>query len=271
MKKFLVGIIVVLALAFLISGDNESDILVLATTTSVQDSGLLDVIVPLYETETGITVKYIAVGSGQALELARRGEVDALLVHDPKGEGELAKEGYVVNRQRLMHNSMVIVGPSEDPAGVKEAESAIEAFMRIYETESLFVSRGDDSGTHRLEVSIWQASSITPEENYLSVGSGMGATLTIAGQKNAYALTDKATYLWLKDSLSLVILHEGSEELLNIYHVMQVNPERFELVNDEAGKGFVEFMLSAEIQELIGTFGVDLVGEPLFYPDAGGR
>ncbi|WP_102347118.1 substrate-binding domain-containing protein [Bacillus sp. Marseille-P3661] len=242
---------------------------IMATTTSTQDSGLLDVLVPIFEEQTGYMVKTIAVGTGKALEMGQNGEADVLLVHAPESEKPLVDSGVAVNYQLVMHNDFVIVGPSEDPAGIKGAATAVEAFTKIAQSENVFASRGDDSGTHKKELTIWKNSSNEPGGQwYQETGQGMGSTLKVASEKGGYTLTDRATYLALKDDLELEILIEGEENLLNIYHVMQVNPEKFEMINGEAGKAFVEFMIAPETQEVIGEFGVEEFGQPLFFPDA---
>lgn len=251
--------------------------LILSTTTSTQDSGLLDVLIPLFESETGYKVKVIAVGTGQALTMGENGDADVMLVHAPASEMEVVNKGAAMNRQLVMHNDFIIVGPENDPAGIKGL-SAEEAFKKIADKNAIFISRGDDSGTNKKELDIWKAIGISPGENwYQEVGQGMGATLDIASEKQGYTLTDRATYLAKKDTLSLVILSEGSPELLNVYHVMQVNPDyiaksspdKAKMINVEGAKAFVDFMISPDTQKVIGDFGKDKYGESLFSPDAG--
>ncbi|KEF36551.1 ABC-type tungstate transport system, permease component [Schinkia azotoformans MEV2011] len=242
---------------------------VLATTTSTQDSGLLDVLVPMFEEQTGFMVKTIAVGTGKALEMGQNGEADVLLVHAPESEQPLVDSGVVTNYQLVMHNDFIVVGPKEDPAGIKGLTSTVEAFKKIAENNALFVSRGDDSGTHKKELGLWKNAEIEPSGKwYQETGQGMGATLKVASEKDGYSLTDRATYLALKHELNLDIILEGEESLLNIYHVMQVNPEKFENINGDAAKAFVDFMVAPETQKVIGEFGVEEFGEPLFFPDA---
>lgn len=251
------------------SETEENGSFVLATTTSTQDSGLLDVLVPMFEEKYGYMVKTIAVGTGKALEMGETGEADVLLVHAPDSEKPLVESGVAINYQLVMHNDFVVVGPSDDPAGIKGSATAAEAYKKVADSEALFVSRGDDSGTHKKELGIWKTAGIEPSGQwYQETGQGMGSTLTVASEKNGYSLTDRATYLALKDELALEILVEGEENLLNIYHVMQVNPDKFEKINGEAGQAFVEFMISPEAQQTIGEFGVEEFGEPLFFPDA---
>ena len=244
---------------------------ILSTTTSTQDSGLLGVLIPKFEEKTGYKVKPVAVGTGAALEMGKKGEADVLLVHAPKSEKEVVDSGTGINYQLVMHNDFIIVGPSADPAGVKGAKT-LDAFKMIAYKKAAFVSRGDESGTHKKEKDIWTAAAIKPEGSwYQSSGSGMGQTLSIANDKQGYTLTDRATYLAQKKNLKLDILVQGDNTLLNIYHVMQVNPEKFSKVNKDGAKAFVDFMVDPETQKLIGEFGKDKYGEPLFFPDAGKR
>lgn len=266
-----------LALGFLLAflsgagiGTAQQGTVLLATTTSTQDSGLLDVLVPLFQKKTGYTVKTIAIGTGQSLELGDRGEADVVLVHAPKLELEYLVKGNLINRRLVMHNDFILVGPAADPAGIRGAKKAADALKKIAERGAKFVSRGDNSGTHNKERTLWKAAGITPEGSwYIESGQGMGATLTIASEKGATTLTDRATYLAFKKRIQLAILLEGDAPLLNVYHVMEVNPARYPKVNAAAGKAFADFMVSPETQEVIRTFGVDKYGQPLFFPDAG--
>jgi tungstate transport system substrate-binding protein len=247
---------------------NLSGELILATTTSTQDSGLLDVLIPLFEEQTDVMVKTIAVGTGKALEMGKTGEADVLLVHAPADEEKLVESKDAVNRQLVMHNDFMIVGPKEDPAGVK-GKTVQEALKKITESDALFVSRGDDSGTHKKELALWKEAGIEPSgKMYQETGQGMGDTLKVASEKGGYTITDRGTYLALKDNLDMDILVEGDDRLLNIYHVMQVNPEKSEKINGDAAKAFVEFMIDPDTQKVIGEFGVKEFGEPLFFPDA---
>ena len=265
------GLVALAALLLVAAACGSGDSLILATTTSTFDSGLLDELVPLFEDQTGINVKIIAVGTGQALEMGRRGDADVLLVHAPSAEEQFVEEGYGVNRLLVMHNDFVIVGPSGDPAGLRSAPDAMSALRAIQTSEQTFASRGDDSGTNKLELSIWEELGYDPagEDWYLQSGQGMGATLQIANQREAYIITDRATYLALLDVLDLEILFEGDSRLLNIYHGMQVNPERSNNVQGESAAAFVDFMVSDEAQAVIAEFGVEKFGQPLFVPDAG--
>jgi len=244
---------------------------ILATTTSTQDSGLLDVLIPLFEKKTGYFVKTIAVGSGQAMAMGQKGEADVLLVHSPEAEKKFITEGNGINRRLVMHNDFIIVGPPGDPATVKMSHSAIEAFKKIALSRSLFMSRGDNSGTHSKEKGIWKAAGISPDGQqwYQQTGLGMGQTLNVAAEKKAYTLADRGTYLALKKNLGLDILRQGDALLLNVYSVIEVNPAKFSKLNVQGGKAFADFMVSAETQKIIGTFGIDKFGQPLFFPDAG--
>jgi tungstate transport system substrate-binding protein len=242
---------------------------ILATTTSTADTGLLDALAPIYLEATGSTLKPIAVGSGAALEMGERGEADVLLVHSPAAEETFMASDYGTERRMVMVNDFVIVGPADDPAGLAEASDANDAMTRIANAEATFVSRGDDSGTHALERRLWEAAGITPEGGwYTESGTGMGDTLNIAGERGGYTLTDRGTYLALQDRLGLEVLVEGDPSLLNVYHVILVNPENGRDIDEAAGRAFLEFLLLPGTQEFIGQFGVDEVGESLFAPCA---
>lgn len=252
------------------AGKPASPEVILATTTSTMDSGLLDVLIPMFERKTGYRVKPIAVGTGQALALAERGEADAVLAHAPAAEKTLVEAGHVEHWTLVMHNDFILVGPPDDPAKLKAARSTADAMRRIAEAKAVFISRGDDSGTHKKEHSIWKAAGVSPQgEWYQEAGQGMGQTLNIASEKGAYTLTDRGTYLALKKTLGLDVLYEGDRSLLNVYHVMNVSRAKHPKVNAEGGKAFVDFMVSPDTQQVIKTFGVDRYGSPLFFPDAG--
>jgi tungstate transport system substrate-binding protein len=245
-------------------------VIILATTTSTQDSGLLDVLVPIFEDQTGYYVKVIAVGTGQALKMGESGDADVLLVHAPSAEKVLIDNGSAVNRLLVMHNDFVVVGPPADPAGIRGSTDPYQAFTQVSSSHSSFASRGDDSGTHKKELAIWSEAGAGPDqEKYLETGSGMAATLRIASEKEAYALTDRATYLAQKDTIDLDIMVEGHETLLNLYHVMAVNPETWPLVNQEGAQAWIDFLVSQSTQKEIEIFGVEQYGQPLFFPDAG--
>ena len=245
--------------------------LILATTTSTQDSGLLDVLIPLFETESGYRVQTVAVGSGQAMKMGEEGNADVLLVHAPASEVTFMENGFGQDRALVMHNDFIIVGPATDPAGIK-GKPAVDALKLMSSENGTFVSRGDDSGTHKAELALWKRAELDPKASapvwYLESGQGMGATLTIASEKSAYTLTDRATYLANKGNLQLEVLVEGDQSLLNVYHVITVNSEKRPKVNYDGAMAFLEFMTASSTQEVIGQFGVDKFGQPLFYPDA---
>src|SRR5262245_36304767 len=248
----------------------QSNIVILSTTTSTQDSGLLDVLVPMFEKKTGLSVKTISVGTGQALALAARGEADVTLAHAPSVEKKYVDEGKMRNRRLVMYNDFVIIGPEADPAKIKGTKSAVAALKKIAAGGARFVSRGDKSGTHTLELNLWKKSGETPKAPwYIESGQGMGATLGIADDRQAYTLTDRATLLAFSKRVKLVTMVEGDRPLLNIYSVMEVNPENGPRVNAQGGKAFADFMLAPETQAVIKTFGVDKYGQPLFVPIAG--
>jgi len=274
MKK-LISLSLVLLAIFVLSGASSVQAIekniILATTTSTQDSGLLDVLLPVFEKKTGYFVKTIAVGSGQAMAMGQKGEADVLLVHSPAAEQKLVKEGYGINRRLVMHNDFIVVGPASDPAKIKGMKSTIDVFKKIASTQSIFMSRGDNSGTHAKEKDIWKKSGVKNEGEkwYQQTGLGMGQTLNVASEKAAYTLADRGTYLALKKKLSLDILAEGDAVLLNIYHVIEVNPAKWPKVNAAGAKAFADFMVSKETQAVIKTFGVEKFGSALFFPDAG--
>jgi tungstate transport system substrate-binding protein len=245
--------------------------IILATTTSTQDSGLLDVLLPIFEKKTGYFVKTIAVGSGQAMAMGQKGEADVLLVHSPEAEKKFMANGYGVNRRLVMHNDYIIVGPKTDPAGINGSKSSVEAFRKIAAANAVFMSRGDNSGTNAKEKSIWKAAGVNPEGQkwYQQTGLGMGQTLNVAAEKKTYTLADRGTYLALKKNLGLDILAEGDAVLLNIYHVIEVNPAKWPKVNSGGAKAFADFMVSRQTQDIIREFGVEKYGSPLFFPDAG--
>ena len=245
--------------------------IILATTTSTQDTGLLDVLIPIFEKKTGYFVKTIAVGSGQAMAMGQKGETDVLLVHSPDAEKKFVEDGYGINRQLVMHNDFIIVGPGDDPAKIKGVKSSAEALKLVAKAEGLFLSRGDNSGTHAKEKTLWKKADINPagQKWYQETGLGMGQTLSVAAEKKGYTLADRGTYLSLKKNLGLDILVEGDAALLNIYHVIEVNSAKWPKANAEGAKAFADFMISKKTQSIIKTFGMDKYGAPLFFPDAG--
>lgn len=249
------------------SGPKE---IILATTTSTQDTGLLDILVPAFEKDGGYNVKVIAVGTGQALAMGERGDADVMLVHAPSSEKKLVDEGVGLDRRLVMHNDFVLLGAESDPAGVKGTTKATDALTSIFNKGAAFISRGDDSGTDKLEKALWKKANLDPKGKswYDETGQGMGASLQVANQRDAYIMSDRGTFLASK-SLSLIVVLEGDPALLNVYSVMQVNPEKFSLVNGAGGKAFADFMVSDEAQSIIKDFGVDKYGKALFTPDAG--
>ena len=252
-----------------IAQDNRS--IILATTTSTQDSGLLDVLIPAFEKDSGYIVKTIAVGSGQALKMGEKGEADVLLAHSPDAERQVVEQGFAVNRRLVMHNDFVIVGPSGDPAGIKGTKSAKEAFRNIAQAKALFFSRSDNSGTHALERKLWKSAELSVEGQgwYRQTGLGMGQTLNVTAEKKGYTIADRGTYLSLKKTLGLDVLVEGDPSLLNVYHVIEVNAAKWPKVNSRGAKAFSDFLVSPKGQQLIKTYGAERFGLPLFIPDAG--
>lgn len=245
--------------------------IILATTTSTQDSGLLDTLIPIFEKETGYFVKTIAVGSGAAMAMGQKGEADVLLVHSPDAEIKFMSGGYGINRRLVMHNDFIIVGPGADPAKIKGVKSSADALKLIAKANALFLSRGDNSGTHAKEKKLWKITQINPEGQkwYQQTGLGMGQTLNVAAEKKGYTIADRGTYLALKKNLGLDILVEGDSALLNVYHVIEVNVAKWPKVNINGAKAFADFMVSKRTQNIIKTFGVNKYGSPLFFPDAG--
>ena len=242
---------------------------ILATTTSTQDSGLLDTLIPAFQKASGYQVKTVAVGSGQAIEMGTRGEADVLLVHSPAAEEEMVAAGKGRDRRTVMHNDFVIVGPASDPAKIKGA-SAVQAMTRIARARAPFISRGDDSGTNTFELKVWEKAGVQPRGSwYQESGQGMAATLQIANDKDAYTISDRGTFLATTNARDLKILVEGSAELLNVYHVIEIPPENGARVNADGGEAFADWIVSPAAQGMIRTFGEEKFGEPLFAPDAG--
>jgi tungstate transport system substrate-binding protein len=250
----------------------QSRDVILATTTSTRDAGLLDSLLPVFEQQTRYSVKVIAVGSGQALAMGRRGDADVVLSHAPEAERALVDSGYFTSRRLVMHNEFLIVGPAGDPAGVRGLSDPVAAFRLIAERHAVFVSRGDQSGTHQREQAIWKRAGFTPSPRadwYIESGQGMGATLQLADEKHGYTLTDRATYLAWRDKLQLVPMVEGDPLLYNVYHVLEVNPRNASRINVAGGKALADFLVAPETQRLIGEFGKRRFGQSLFVPDAG--
>ncbi|WP_214367313.1 substrate-binding domain-containing protein [Pseudonocardia sp. H11422] len=251
------------------AGPSAEKSLILATTTSTQDSGLLDELLPAFTRDTGWQVKTLAVGSGQALELGRRGEADVLLVHSPAAEERFVAEGAAGTRRLVMHNDFVLLGPATDPAGIRGLPTG-EAMGRIAGTRAVFVSRGDDSGTNAREKDLWAEAGVTPGGTwYQSTGQGMGATLRVADDKAGHTLSDRATYLTQRDSLRLAILGEGDPNLRNVYHVVEMTDRAGDRVRTDGAAAFADWIVSAPAQRLIGEFGRAEFGRSLFAPDAG--
>ena len=248
----------------------QADHLTLATTTSTQDSGLLDYLLPMFEAEFGVKVDVIAVGTGQALKLGEDGNADVLLVHSRAKEDEFMTNGHGVRREDVMYNDFVIVGPAADPAGIKGMTSAVDVFKKIADMQSPFISRGDESGTHTKEKGIWQKAEIEPSGAwYISAGQGMGEVLTMAEEQLAYTLSDRATYLArTKEGLSLVILVEGDKTLLNPYGVIAVNPAKNPNIQADLAQKFIDWIISVPVQEKIGAFGMSDFQQSLFVPDS---
>jgi tungstate transport system substrate-binding protein len=266
----IVTALVVLGAAGVFAAPKQRNI-ILATTTSTQDSGLLDKLIPIFEKETGYFVKTIAVGSGQAMKMGEKGEADVMLVHSPDAEKKFIEQGYGINRRLVMHNDFLIVGPGADPAKIKGVKSSADALKKIASANALFLSRGDNSGTHAKEKTLWKKAGINPDGQkwFQETGLGMGQTLNVAAEKKGYTLTDRGTYLAIQKNLGMEILTEGDSALLNIYHVIEVNSAKWPKANAEGAKAFADFMVSKKTQDIIKTFGVDKYGSPLFFPDAG--
>jgi len=250
----------------------QSHEVLLATTTSTRDAGLLDSLVPVFERTSGYNVKVIAVGSGQALEMGRRGDADVVLAHAPEAERLLVDSGYFISRRLVMHNDFLIVGPAADPAHLGGMTDALAALRRLAERGAPFVSRGDQSGTHKLEQKLWRLAGIKPPGAggwYIEAGHGMGETLQMADEKHAYTITDRATYLAWRAKVQAAPLVEGDPLLYNVYHVLELNPQNAPRINAAGGKAFAEFLVAPATQALIAEFGKSRFGRSLFIPDAG--
>jgi len=263
-------LLALLLVVALLSGCQKSESkanqsIILATTTSLNDTELLSYLLPKFTNKTGINVKPIAVGSGEALEMGVKGDADIVLSHSPDKEEELLKKGQAVSRTSFMYNYFAIVGPKNDPAGIAEASSAEEAFKKIAESKQVFVSRGDDSGTEKKELKIWEKAKVDYKgTNYIKTGQGMGETLQVANEKDAYTLTDKATYISFKEKLGeLKILLTNNKSLRNTYSLIELNPKKVKF-NKESAKKFKEFLLSKITLQRIAKFGTKKYGEPLF-------
>lgn len=277
-RNVLIVLVTFITLGFIISGcgasnntgdkePKEKPRLILATTTSTYDSGLLDVLVPAFEEKYGYEVHVLSKGTGASLELGKRGDAHVMLVHAKDTELQLVEEGYFVDRHDVMYNDFIVLGPSADPAGIKGITDAAGAFAKIAAAEQTFVSRGDESGTHMKEKSIWAGAGIEPAGRwYSSVGQGMGDTLNVANQMGAYTFADRGTYVAMKSNLNLEIVLEGDPALFNQYGVMATNPDKHPNTNYDGAKAFIDFMISPEGQQMIGDFKQH--GERLFTPNA---
>lgn len=263
-KKFLLSLILLLAVTSHSYADVER--LKMATTTSTDNSGLLAVLNPPFEKKYGVKMDVISVGTGKAIRLGMNGDVDLILVHAPDAEKKFVEDGFGIEREPVMHNDFIIVGPVEDPADLKSAKNVKEAMSRLMDKKHIFISRGDDSGTHKKEKSLWEKTGVQPSGDwYLSVGQGMGVVLRIADDKEAYTLTDRGTFLAYKDKMKLRTVFENDESLYNPYHVIMVNPEKHPHTKIELARKYSGFIRSKEGQDLIRDFKVN--GKILFYPD----
>ncbi len=271
-RSLLAALVAGLVLASFDSGA-EKRFITLASTTSTENSGLFDELLPKFEAKTGIAVRVVAIGTGQALRLARNGDADVLLVHHRPSEKAFVAEGYGVGRRDVMYNDFVIIGPKDDPAKVRGAKSAAGAMKKIAAIEVPFASRGDDSGTHKKEVDLWRTAGVFSasfrESWYLALGSGMGATLNAAAAMKAYTLSDRATWTVFKNKADLTILFEGDKALFNPYGVILVNPKRHPHVKAADAQAFIDWLTGPEGQGAIANFKVD--GRQLFFPNAGGK
>ncbi|MBM4438940.1 MAG: substrate-binding domain-containing protein [Candidatus Rokubacteria bacterium] len=269
-RRAVLGALMVALFVLPALAQTPSRTVILSTTTSTQDSGLLDVLVPMFEKKTGYSLKTISVGTGQALALAARGEADVTLAHAPAMEQKYVADGRMQNRRLVMYNDFLVIGPEADPAAIKGEKTAAAALRKIADKGARFVSRGDKSGTHTLELGLWKLAGVVPAAPwYIESGQGMGATLGIADDRGAYTITDRATALAFAKRVTLKTMVEGDKPLLNVYSVMEVNPANGPRVNAAGGKAFHAFMLAPETQALIRTFGVEKYGQPLFVPIAG--
>ena len=268
-KLILASILFFLCTGFALNSNaDDNKAIILATTTSVQDSGLLDVLIEVFQKKTGCVVKPIAVGTGQALQMGRLGEADILWVHSPADEKQFEEDGYGMNRTTFMHNDFVILGPKGDPDKVIGTKKAAEAFKKIAAAKALFVSRGDNSGTHKKEKAIWKDAKVAPDkDNYIEVGQGMARTVAVANEKQGYVLADRATYLSLKKTIELVIACEGDDALINYYSLILVNPDKFPKVNANGAIELFNFLLSEDSKKIVENFGKKKFGQQLFFWD----
>lgn len=282
-RMFAAAGVLVIAFALVACGDTEPAVsptppkparpdMILATTTSTQDSGLLEVIVPAFQKATGYQMKVIAVGSGAAMQMGQRGDADVLLVHSAAAEEKFVAEGFGIERTLIMHNDFVVIGPADDPAALRGSKTVAEAMKKIADKKATFISRGDNSGTDVLEKGLWKVGSVAVPKGqswYLETGQGMSATLTVASEKRGYTMTDRATLLAFTGKANLPILFEGDPALLNVYHAIVLNPVKLPKTNTDGGRAFKDFLVMAETQKMIADFGKEKYGQPLFFADAG--
>jgi len=256
-------------LAFLVTSQAVQAVehLRMSTTTSTENSGLMAVLHPVFEKRYGVKIDVIAVGTGKALKIGSRGDVDAVFVHAPAAELQYVASGHFIDRRTVMYNDFVLIGPKSDPAGISEATSVEEALKRVMLSEAKFVSRGDDSGTHKKEIALWQEAGVLPVGRwYIQAGQGMGAVIKIADEIGAYTLTDRGTQIAFEDKIDLVVLYQGDPPLFNPYHIMAVNPEKHPHANYHMAMKYIDFVTGEEGQVLIRDFRIK--SQPLFYPDA---
>lgn len=270
-KRFIIilNIITIATLGFVLNlNAKQNKTIILATTTSVQDTGLLDVLMQAFQKKTHLTVKSIAVGTGQAIKLGKSGEADILWVHSPDDEKKFVDEGFGIERTTFMHNDFVILGPKNDPAKISGTKNCVQALKKIALAKALFISRGDNSGTHKREMAIWKMAEVSVDkEKYIEVGQGMAATVAVANEKQGYALSDRSTYLSLKKSIDLVVACEGDPLLINRYSLILVNPDRFPKVNAKGARALFNFLLSKESKDIVENFGKEKLGRQLFFWD----
>ncbi len=265
MKK-LDAILIILLVLFCRQLQAEQ-VLRMSTTTSTENSGLLSALNPVFERQNKVRVDVIAVGTGKALKLGENGDVDVVFVHAPKAEMKFVEDGFGIDRTAVMHNDFVLLGTESDNAQIARASTAAEAMQKIASNGAEFVSRGDDSGTHKKELELWRAADTEPSGSwYVSAGQGMGAVLKIADEKQAYTLSDRGTYISFRDKIDLLVLFEGDKALFNPYHVMAVNPEKYPHVQYELAKKYIDFVVGEQGQKIIADYKKG--GQQLFYPDA---
>lgn len=270
-NKFLLALVMAIIITTIMSCQRAqtNKNIILATTTSTRDSGLLEYILPKFEKKYGYKVDVVAVGTGQALKLGMDGNADVLLVHAKADEEKFVNEGHGLKRFDVMYNDFIVLGPKEDKLEIKAEKNAADALKKIADGKANFVSRGDDSGTHKLEKKLWKKNNINPAGDwYISVGKGMAETLLIANEKKAYTISDRATYLAIKDKLELEVLLENKNDLINQYGVIAVNPNKSKKINSKGAQDFIEWILSKETQNLIGEFGKEKYGQSLFISNA---